>query len=78
MTGQLDNWLGKMYYAEVIRPSDDAVRRRFAHALQASQDLRAAARQRLQELPEALTAKDFIARKHRDFLTAALAEETKA
>lgn len=79
MNQLLRHWLDRVYQAEIIRPSkDDTPRRLFREALQADDGLRAAAKQRLTELPESITRRDFVMARHKDFLTAALAETENA
>ena len=72
----LDYHLGLMYQATHLNgPPASMVLRIFREALEADQELRRVAEQRAAGISDHLAKRDFISKRHRDFLRQALAME---
>lgn len=69
----LDYWLGRCYEYYVIRGSgDSSIMNLFRDRLAASQQMMAEAKARLSGYADDVLKRDFISRKHKEFLTTAL------
>lgn len=69
----LDSWLGQLYAWHVVKGhSDNVVIDQFKTAMNGNQDLSDAAKARLNSYTDDVLKRDFISRKHKEFLTTAL------